>query len=60
MKTDLRFQDETCGCIEPYIIKKPGIRTVIEGFFSIKRYTESSWICMNCKWESEKIRIRTN
>lgn len=46
-------------CNEPYIIKKPLGRIESQGFLGIKFFSEHCYECMNCKWESPRVIIRT-
>ncbi len=46
-------------CTDPYIISRPGARIEKTTFWTKRFYSESSWVCLNCKWQSETIRTRT-
>jgi hypothetical protein len=55
----LSLHNLKCTCSKPYIISKPiGIIEEIK-IFGIRFYSEKCWHCLNCNWESEKIRTRT-
>ena len=47
------------NCKVPYIIEKPNCRIEQQNFFSLKFFSQKSWVCLNCNWESEVIRTRT-
>ena len=47
------------SCSKPYIISKPLARIEHTNIFRKTCYSEKCWQCLNCKWESEKIRTRT-
>ena len=47
------------SCTDPYIINYPLARVEETNIFSKRFYSEQCWQCLNCKWESEKLRTRT-
>lgn len=45
-------------CFNPYIVNKPLGRMEESKLFSVRFYREDCWQCLNCKWESERIKTR--
>jgi hypothetical protein len=55
----LSLHSDNSNCLKPYIISKPLARIEKTTMFGKSFYSEKCWQCLNCKWESEKIRTRT-
>jgi hypothetical protein len=50
--------DECCNCSGTHIISKPYSKIEFFNMFCMRYYTVHSWHCLNCNWESEKIKTR--
>lgn len=47
------------NCGKPCIVSKPLARIEKITVFSKTFYSDRCWTCLNCNWESEKLRTRT-
>lgn len=55
----LFLHNDSDSCSKPYLVRKPTARIEEQKGFSLKYYSENCWLCLNCKWESERMRKRT-
>jgi len=54
----IKSHNDSGSCSSTYIISKPIAIIEHTNIFSKRFYSEKCWQCLNCKWESEKVRTR--
>lgn len=55
----LDLHNDNCVCKTPYIIEKPHCRLEETSILSKQFFSQKTWCCLSCKWESELITTRT-